>query len=86
MAWPKKFFGALSAGGPLLLQTLGPGPALDGPGLKSEENEEARRRLFNTRGAEDLLFSCEGGASKYQGARKNLEKTLKTEKLRFPLH
>ena len=58
--------------------------------LKSEENEEARRLLFDTRGAEDLLFSCEGGASKYlktqRGARKILEKTLKTEELRFPLH
>ena len=33
-AWPKKFFGASSAGGPLLLPTLGPGPALDGPAAK----------------------------------------------------
>ena len=28
---PKRFFGAFSAGGPLLLSTLGPGLALDGP-------------------------------------------------------
>ena len=37
--WPKKFFGAFSAGGPLLLQTLGPGPALDGPGYNQDLNE-----------------------------------------------
>ena len=39
MAWPKKFFGAFSSGGPLLLQTLGPGPALDGPGKENANDK-----------------------------------------------